>query len=196
MRRVGVLALLLLAGCTLSYTLSFAPVEYPRTERIPLKVDLRLSDEVCAAKYDRKPESFSVGEVLCQNSEEVTRAVFTEVRVTRGSTSVPSVPYDATLTPRVLLIDRNEPMWATSEQTTTVSLEWTLAATQSGQTIWVNSFTGEGKGPKAPGMSRQEGARAQVAALLKDLFGKIHSALVSSPEIREFGLRRQGLRSR
>jgi hypothetical protein len=191
MRRLAVLALGLLAGCTLSYTFWFAPVEYPPTDRIPLKIDLRLADEFCAAKYERGAESFSVGEALCQNAEGVARAVFEDVRVTRGPASGPSAPLDASLTPRVLRIDRNEPMWATSEQTTTASLEWTLVAVSSGRTIWVNSFTGGGKSAKAPGMSRQEGARQQVSALLKDLFGQIHTALISSPEIRAFAARRQ-----
>ena len=191
MRRLAILALGMLGGCTLSYTFSFAPVEYPPADRIPVKIDLRLTDEFCAAKYQRGAESFSVGEALCQNAERVARAVFEEVRVTRGPAAGPAAPLDASLTPRVLRIDRNEPMWATSEQTTTASLEWTLVAVPSGRTIWVNSFTGEGKSAKAPGMSRQEGARQQVSALLKDLFGQIHTALVSSPEIRAFAARRQ-----
>ena len=191
MRRLAVLALGLLAGCTLSYTFWFAPVEYPPTDRIPLKIDLRLTDEFCAAKYERGAESFAVGGALCQNAEQVARAVFEDVRITRGAAAGPSPPLEASLTPRVLRIDRNEPMWATSEQTTTASLEWTLVAVSSGRTIWVNSFTGEGKSAKAPGMSRQEGARQQVAALLKDLFGQIHGALVASPEIRAFAARRQ-----
>jgi hypothetical protein len=191
MRRIAVLALGLLAGCTSSYTFSFAPVEYPPTDRVPLRIDLRLTDDLGAAKYERGPESFSVGEALCQNAEPVARPVFEEVRVTRGPAAGPAAPVEASLTPRVLRIDRNEPMWATSEQTTTASLEWTLVAVPSGRTIWVNSFTGAGKSAKAPGMSRQEGARQQGSALLKDLFGQIHTALISSPEIRAFAARRQ-----
>jgi hypothetical protein len=191
MRPIAVLTLGLLAGCTLNYSFWFVPVTYPPTDQIPLRIDLRLADEFCAAKYERGSESFAVGGALCQNAEQVAHVVFEEVRVTRGPASgPPAAPFDASLTPRVLLIDRNEPMWATSEQTTTVSLEWTLVAVSSGRTIWVNSFTGDGKSAKAPGMSRQEGARQQVAALLKDLFGQIHGALVASPEIRAFAARR------
>jgi hypothetical protein len=151
-------------------------------------VNLRLTDEFCSAKYDRHGERIEYGESLCQNAEGLAQATFSSTTVARGSSPAPAA--DAHLTPVVVLIDRNEPMWATSEQTTTVSVEWTFSDASTGRIIWVNTFTGEGKGPKAAGMSRQEGAKIQAVTLLKELFGKTRSALLSSPEIREFAERR------
>src|SRR6266478_9310497 len=98
-----VLLLFLFAGCTLVHTFSLPPVEYPVAERIQLRVNLRLTDEFCGAKYERRGERIEYGESLCQNARGLAQATFSSVTVASGWSPAPASAADAHLTPVVAL---------------------------------------------------------------------------------------------
>jgi len=177
-----------LSGCT--YQLTFDPVQYPLQHKHDINTQLVQTDALCNAQYHHPDgETIQFGGSICKNTEGVAAAVFRSVSIDRISDEknhAHVAKTDTILIPRVKTIDRNEPMWASSEQTTTIVMEWILKDAKDGKEIWLATFTGNGKGPKAPGMSREEGARRQIAAALDDLFGKTFRAMSSSVEIREF----------
>lgn len=184
------------AFCIAKYNseqLGVGPVQYPEQDKQNISAHLVLSDALCNAQYKRMNENIEIGECICKNTEAVTTTVFQSVlvdRISDDSTHAQREMTDAILIPRFKMIDRDEPRWAGSIQTTTIVVEWTLKDAKDGTILWVTTVTGQGKDEKAPGLSRKEGARRQVMAALDDLFGKTYSAMSSSVEIKGFSSRK------
>src|SRR5690242_15520618 len=79
-----------IAGCTHTYSPPKEPVKgYATTSKIPLTIELCLSDELRAAKWERSHMGdtwvIPLGGALVQNSEVVAREIFSNIVVTNGS---------------------------------------------------------------------------------------------------------------
>jgi hypothetical protein len=150
---------------------------YSLKNKVPIKVELYLSDDLRAAEWKGSAGSYrlTLGEALARNAETVTREVFAAVVVTGGSGGPGTAGINAVLIPR----------FVTAEQTSvmlTVLLEWTLKDGK-GNTIWVDTIRGEGV---ASAWSLESAIEERSKAMLNDLFHKSFTALSSSRAIREF----------
>ncbi|NOT55666.1 MAG: hypothetical protein HOP18_13785 [Deltaproteobacteria bacterium] len=157
---------------------------YGLTSKVPIKMELYLSDELRAAEWQRKGSSGSyrlaLGEALARNAEKVTREVFAAVVVTGGSGGPGMAGTNAVLIPR----------FVTAEQTAvtlTVLLEWTLKD-DKGNTVWVDTIKGEGD---ASAWFLESAIEQRSKAMLDDLFHKSFLALSSSRAIREFAAKHE-----
>jgi len=180
-----------LSGCSIS-KVSLTPVTgYSQTEKINLKVQLMLTEEMCSAvwhmNYDydggeappnNKILDFPLGDDFCLNTRKIANILFADVIEKRNSSSIGEI--DAILTPKILTLIRNRPPMATNEQITTIIVEWSLKD-NNGDIIWVDTITAQGK---AELMETQK----QVQDLFNDLFQKSFKAISSSVEIRSFAL--------
>jgi hypothetical protein len=184
------LAMFLLAGCvTRPVTVETAPKilvsGYNQTTKVPLKVELFLSDELRAAGWQQKGLQASgnyrlvLGDALAFNSEHVAREIFAAVVVTGGSEGPGQAGLRAALIPRFVNVERYG-------NTLTLLLEWTLQDAD-GNTVWVDTIKGEGASSWSP-WSKSEPASTPM---LNDLFHKSFTALSSSRAIREFAAKQQ-----
>jgi hypothetical protein len=185
----------LATSCTVIYTVPTKPVVFPPTNKMNMTVVLRLTEELCNAKYERQPTGnhfiLPIGSALCMNAEALARAVFTEARIIRDKDSSPGSETDAVLIPSLAAIERDRPATIFSTQTTSVLFNWSLNDT-SGAPIWVTTIAGEGKGP----MGRPESTSAgleQTEMVLKDVFQKSFHEMSTSRVIQEFAANRRKL---
>ena len=82
----GILLVWLLAGCTYVYEVpTNISVNYPAATKIPLSVELRLTDELRAAQWLRESMGdkfvMPLGVVLSDHAEAMSRQLFSEVTV-------------------------------------------------------------------------------------------------------------------
>jgi hypothetical protein len=160
---------------------------YELTKRIPLSVELYLSDELRAG-VGYKPilgDALAryVGVMLAHNAEAVTQEVFTAVVIT-GDSDVPGrAGSNAVLVPRVVTIEL-DPSAILGPETLTVLLEWKLQDEQ-GNIIWIDTVTGEGEAETWIPLIKEPRSN-QIAAMFNDLFHKSFTALSSSRAIRDF----------
>lgn len=184
--------ILALSGCVVS-KVSLKPVTgYPQAEKINLKVQLMLTEEMCSAVWhmnydyddgkappkDNRKLDFPLGDDFCLNTRKVANILFTDVIEKKNSSSITGI--DAILTPKILTLIRNRPPGATNEQTTTIIVKWSLKD-NNGNIIWVDTITAQGK-------ANLVDTQKQVQDLFNDLFQKSFKALSSSVEIRRFAL--------
>lgn len=184
--------ILALSGCVVS-KVSLKPVTgYPQAEKINLKVQLMLTEEMCSAVWhmnydyddgkappkDNRKLDFPLGDDFCLNTRKVANILFTDVIEKKNSSSITGI--DAILTPKILTLIRNRPPGATNEQTTTIIVKWSLKD-NNGNIIWVDTITAQGK-------ANLVDTQKQVQNLFNDLFQKSFKALSSSVEIRRFAL--------
>lgn len=190
LRRVcGIFLVGLLAGCTSVYK---APanisVNYLAAEKIPLSVELRLTDELRAAQWVRKSMGSTfvmpLGVVLSDHAEAMSRRLFSKVTVTKNNVpdSAP-VDSDAVLSIKPVAIERSLGATAFGKSILTVILEWTLTDS-NGQLVWVDTIKGQGVKNSGNVFTHKSNASAQIEAMIKDLFEKSYQAISNSPEIR------------
>ena len=182
--------MLALAGCTHVYHPPKEPVRgYASTNKVPLTVELYLSDELRAAKWERQVmgDTFRVplGEAFARNAEVVAREAFSEVVVTNGAAGPGKTGCGAVLIPRMVVAEENMAAWAFGSETLTVLLEWTLKNVQ-GNTVWVDTIKGEGEAHAGNVFTHSSNAEQRVKAMVEDLFRKSFQAMSSSRAIREF----------
>src|SRR6266446_215467 len=180
----------LVAGCTHTYSPPKNPVGgFPTVSKIPLNVELRLSDELRAAKWESHWMGdtwlIPLGGAFTQNAEVVARELFSSVVVTNGNTGPAKDGVNAILTPRMVLVEQNRARWAYGNQVLTVLFEWTLADAQ-GNTVWVDTIKGESEEVMGTVLTQTSHGEKRVKELLEDLFRKSFQAMSSSPAIREF----------
>ncbi len=158
---------------------------YGITNKVPMKVELYLSDELREAEWQRKGSTGSyrlvLGEALARNAEVVTREVFAAVVVTGGSGGPGMAGINAVLIPRFVTAQQTAAVLFVSVETLTVLLEWTLKD-EKGNIIWVDTIKGEGDASTIEQRSK---------AMLDDLFHKSFTALSSSRAIREFAAKQR-----
>lgn len=191
-------AVFLFAGCMsmplgTSYHASDALVSgYPPINKIPLQVELYLSNDLRAGKaYNPQSEEASaryLGVMLARNAEAVTREVFTTVVTTDSSDVAKRVTRNAVLIPRLMTVEPNE-VSVFGPETLTIRLEWTLKD-ENGNIIWTDIVKGKGQASLWPPLIDQQRSN-QIAAMLRHVFHQSFTALSSSPEIREFATNQQ-----
>lgn len=178
-----------LVGCTFTMDVpQVAFADYPQSEKINLRVGLRLSEELRNAKSERSEgwdtSVMPLGENLILNSESVARAVFSSVFVTNTATSEEIV--DISLVPRMITSRRNKPNWSDGWKIAII-LEWVLID-KKGETIWADTITAEGR-ISLTDLNPTENRRRIMESVLRDLFLKSHKAMLQSPEIKDFANR-------
>ena len=185
-----VLFSVLFAGCTHVYK---APVNLVKLDQqreiIPLNVELRLSDELRNAKWEKHSmgDTFVIplGDALTQNAESVTQHVFSEVAVNQGIKNEATSGVKAILTPKMVLAERTVGATAFGESILSVMLEWKMED-RNGNIIWIDTVKGEGKENSGNIFTYKSNARKQIEECVTDLFQNSFQALSSSVEIIEF----------
>lgn len=178
------------AGCTHVYK---APVNLVKVdqqrEKIPLNVELRLSDELHNAKWEKHimGDTFIIplGDALTQNAESIARHVFTEVAVTQGANNEATSGGKAMLTPKMVLAERTMGATAFGASVLSVILEWKLED-RMGNTIWIDTVKGESEENTGNIFTHKSNARKQIEECMTNLFQNSYQALSSSVEIMEF----------
>jgi hypothetical protein len=116
----------------------------------------------------------------------MTRNLFTKVSVISNSTSRLPNSVGAILIPKVAGVEQASGMWAWTDASATLLLEWTLKDA-SGQTVWAETIKGEGTGKLGTAFSQISNAEARNAAMIEDAFKKSHQAISASADIRKLG---------
>lgn len=164
---------------------------YPVAAPIPLDVELVLTNELLAARWQQSLWGFTseipLGDVLAKNAEALARATFANVSVSRGY-SLQASPVAAVLTPRLVAVDKTTPSWAWQDATLTLVLEWRLEA-RGGPLLWLDTVTGSGTRAAGNVFTRDERAEERVAAAINEVFLASSEALRKSPEIGRFAAR-------
>jgi len=184
------------ASCTVptkhTYAVPSQPYDgYPAVTPIPLGVELVLTNELLAARWERDVlgTSFEIplGALLAKNAEALARATFSSVSVSRGfALQAGSDP--AVLTPRVVAIERTPHggwIWAWQDMTLTVAIEWRLEA-RGGALVWLDTLTGSGTSNAGNYFTADETSEPRVAAAMEALFRASSEAMRRSPEIARF----------
>jgi len=188
------LFLLIFAGCTHVYK---APVHLVKVDqqrdKIPLNVELRLSEELRNAKWERHSmgDTFIIplGDALTQNAEAVARQVFSEVAVTQGTNNEATRGVKAMLTPKMVLAERTAGATALGTSILSVMLEWKMEDLK-GNIIWIDTIKGEGKENTGNIFTHRSNAKKQIEECITDLFQNSYQALSSSVEIMEFATKK------
>ena len=132
----------------------------------------------------------ALGKAMYDDSEAAARAVFQEVHVRKGvsdSGQAPLANVDAVLVPALVSVERDFPQTAFHDQTTTMHLTWTLMD-RNGKVWWVDTVTGEGKGPMGNPYSGNAGP-VNMQNALQDLFRRSVADMASAPLIRQYAAR-------
>ncbi len=181
---IGFLAM----GCTHIYDVPKQPVVFPAADKVNMTVELRLTDALCNATWEKRGMSdtfiLPIGTPLCMNSEAVARSVFTDVIVTKDTAASRTTNADALLIPSFVALERDRPATLGSLQTTSILFNWSLND-PNGLPIWVTTISGDGKGPMRHPMFK-DAAYEQTEKALQDVFQKSFREMTSSPLIREF----------
>lgn len=175
-------------GCTVVYDVPSWPVSLPATDPIDLTVALRLDEELCSAKWEKRRMGdhyiLPIGRPLCTNAEAAARKVFKKVRKVGDKAAPLADDVDALLVPSLASIERDRPAFISQDQTTSIQFNWSLVD-RNGDPIWVTTIAGEGIGPM--GIPLQEDAgREQTDMVLRDVFRKSVIEMSGSQLIRDF----------
>src|SRR3990167_6465957 len=181
---------LVVAGCTHVYK---APVNLVKVDQqreiIPLNVELRLSDELRNAKWEKHMmgDTFvlPLGDALAQNAEAVTRQVFSEVVVTPGTNNEATSGVKAMITPKMVVAEWTWGATAFGDSILSVILEWKMEDLK-GNVVWIDTVKGDGKENTGNIFTHKSNARKQIDKCITDLFQNSFQALSSSVEIMEF----------
>ena len=163
-------------------------------KKIDLVVNLCLTDEFRATKWEKHSmgDTFviAIGDQLAKNASELSDILFKDVVVTNTPATGGTRRVDAIVTPRVVAIEKSMGATAFGESIFTVVLEWKLEDAQNNM-IWIDSIKGEGRATTGNIFTHKSNAEEQVEMLLKDLFSKSFQAIRASPEISQFGTKKQ-----
>ena len=189
----------LASGCSHNYSIPDVSLrnqggEYVMEKKIDLVVNLCLTDEFRATKWEKHSmgDTFviDIGDQLAKNVSELSDILFKDVVVTDTPSTGRARRVDAIITPRVVAMERTMGATAFGESIFTVVLEWKLEDDQNNM-IWIDSIKGEGRAATGNIFTHKSNAEKQVEMLLKDLFSKSFQAIRASPEISQFGTRKQ-----
>lgn len=188
MKKIIVCALfLLITGCgTLVYQLDTPPVSnYPAEQKINLTIELRISEELERFAHESAAENLPLGNILIKNAENMSRALFRQVVITKKTDKLTHAGVNAVLIPKVVSIAHTRPMYAYSERKLTVIFQWLLKDSE-GKTIWMDTIEGEGTNDIGTLFSLESNTRERVRLLMEDLFKKSYLSISSSKEIENF----------
>ena len=168
--------ILLISGCTHIYD---KPIElsmdYAQKNKINLKVELLLPDELCNAKWERTGGGdtwrIPLGNNFCKYTENFARTLFSDVIMTHSVHRTQDIGIDAVLTARMLSVIRTA--WKT-----TVIYQWKLED-EKGGLVWIKAITAQGE-------DKPNNIDEQVQKLFDDLYKQSYKEMTSSVEIRKF----------
>jgi hypothetical protein len=149
---------------------------YAPADKIDLTVALNVTDDLRNAQWERRNMAIRPGSYLAENCATVARHVFREVAV--------GTPNQATLTPKVVYLNRTQGATSFGESITTVKLEWSLSD-PSGKPVWIETVTGEARG--STGWTAPE---KLLQKALEQVLANSQQAMVSSAAIRQFAARK------
>jgi hypothetical protein len=175
-------------GCTVNYELNTVPIsKWPDHVKVPLKVNLVLSDPFRAYVFDKANFEgdhfkYPLGKVFAVNSQAMAEAGFDQVTVV--APSAPAAGVDAILTPEIGLVDRSTSAWAFDPVDMTADLKWTVTD-PSGRVVWVKTVRGISKHALGNAFNHSAYAKEHVNLTMIDLFSKSLMELTTAPEIRQ-----------
>ncbi len=174
-----------LNGCAPTYLdVPLKRVEYGSGEKINLSVVLCISDEVRNAVFDASDRNYviHVGNTFVQYAEALARALFSVVETgeQRGGCVAPNV--DATLTPAIVSLSRNYPVWATTPSKTVVQVRWTMTDS-TGQIVWVTTISGSESKRTGTALNSDKKAARDFKTAIHNALIQTFEAISNSPEI-------------
>jgi hypothetical protein len=189
-----VFVIVLASSCTHVYRVPEEPVMgYPSSEQIDLSVELRVTEDLEAAKWERKSMGdtwrMPIGVALVQNSKALATTIFTQAVCSDSASGSP--PVDAVLTPRAVSIERSLGATAFGQSILTVVLEWKFED-PAGNLVWVDTVKGTAKTKQGNVFTDKKKAQEQIQLMLQDLFAKSFQAISTSTEIRKYAYLRKG----
>lgn len=152
-------------------TLGDHPPSYLTEEKLTLS--LRVEKELNDAVVEMQPV------MIVEIQKELDQHIDALLGATIAETTLDG--RDGVLTVTFIAGARSVPMWAWSEATTVIIVQWSLR-TNSGSVLWVDTVEGTASGPAGAGSGTAH-ARAQIAQAIEDLCRKSQRALLSSPEL-------------
>jgi hypothetical protein len=162
---------------------------YEGTSRIPISVELRLTDEYRGAKWDESymgnKQVVPFGAHLVTNTVDCAQSTFAKVILTTSTTESPIAPNaSAILIPRLVYIDISAANNFWNGYFTT-ALEWSLYDSRK-KLVWVDSYRSELNGPPKGAGGIRKKVQREFDILLEDLLKHSQQGMLSSPEIRQF----------
>ncbi|MFH1349036.1 MAG: hypothetical protein ABIH58_05385 [Patescibacteria group bacterium] len=188
----SIFILLSLVGCAFTHEVSINPVrELSRKEKIPLRITLQLSPELCAYTLTKNrmgdQHIFPLGGPLCKGSEIVARAACTEVFIISKDSVASEQKIDARLIPEIITVDYHMPQWAWEEQEAVIIVKWTLFD-NAGKVLWIDTIQSKGSNKLGSTFSGLKRNRETMQMAVDDLFQKSLESILSSQEIRRFAV--------
>jgi hypothetical protein len=175
-------------GCVLHHPVKTVD-KYPASERINMKVALVLTHELRNAEWQNVGTGYILpfGEHLAQNSEVLTRALFSEVAVHKELPEPTAEDFTAVLIPRMVFVEQSLGIWKWNPSTFTMALEWTLKD-QRGTIVWVDTVKGTGSTETGNAFTGRE--RMRAGFVIEDVFLKSFDAIRQAQAIRDFAQKR------
>ena len=176
----------LTSACSTTGTLKLVPQSYALTEKIIRKLQLHLPDDTSLRNAMWGTGSgalieIKMGDMLVMRAEELARALFADVVVTKSATA--EAGRELVLTAKIILVEYSRPVFIFQDQRTTISLEWSLRDAE-GSPVWLKTVTSQQKGRMGGVVSAQENAEKLVGRTIDDLFQQSFEQMSSALEIR------------
>jgi hypothetical protein len=171
-----------LTGCTMIIKPpSTAFTAYPQGEKFNLRIGLVITDELKKAQIEHKALDGSLfviplGQNLSMNAEQMTRTLFTEVKVADQPADFKGSVVDAILTPKFEHGD-----YMNVAGIIGIKLEWTLTDL-NGTPVWAGTASGDGTRKSAFMYNPEDTVKAAVECV----FSNSYSILSTAQEIRQF----------
>jgi hypothetical protein len=178
------------AGCVLHHPVKTVD-KYPASERINMKVALVLTEELRNAEWENVGTGYILpfGEHLAQNSEVLTRTLFSEVVVHKELPGPAAEDFAAVLIPRMMFVEQSLGIWKWNASTITMALEWTLTD-QQGTIVWVDTVKGTGSTETGNAFTGRDRMRERAGLVIEDVFRKSFDAISQAQAIRDFAQKR------
>ena len=184
----GALLLVAIAGCSVTRTLPRRDLNYESSTRILLKVELYLASDEGLRKARWQTGSgqtiiVEMGDALAAGTEQLARALFTDVVVTSSVTATDAG--SAILAPRVVLVEQSRPIFTFQDQHTTIVLEWTLRDVD-GHTVWMKTVRSHKQAEMGGIRDAVSNSEQLVGEVVDDLLRQSFQVLSTSAEIQKF----------
>ena len=153
---------------------------YPVGQKIPLHVELRLTESFRNSAYVLGLNRFSMGEGLSENAKLLAEALFERVSVSTAE-AMASTEAEAVLIPRLVEIMRT----TRRESETLLDVEW-LLRDPAGEAIWIGTIRGESRGSFGNVYTFDKHLNENFDMASYALFRETYERMSSSPEIRNY----------
>jgi hypothetical protein len=179
-------------GCSSTMKLKATSLgSYPPSNKIPLSVELRMSDKYRKATWSETILGFKsnveFGNTLTLNTEECVRGTFAGCVTTSAPEGAPlAAGTKFAVVPQVTEVSVVIPGGGMSKIVTTLAVEMALLD-DKGKPVWIETFKTESRGAiEGTSMKPEKNIQMRFAFMIKDIFQQAFTALHSSPELRGF----------